>query len=323
MVRTHLHRRRVVFLSLLAVVLLGAAVVGSRRPLSSAGNLTLVLLTGQPGNPFVSVGRKGWLFGVPTHKRTLFTLAELEGWRQYLETRDAWFRAHEMTYVVMIVPEKQTLYPEFVTEHRALLPARGTQLVEYLRTRSALRIVYPLDRLRETKRKEPVYSISDTHWTSAGAEATSRELAATVPELFPAPTAPEDLVHVRVPAAHDLRKILGWTRIWLPDETLPLPRSGPHTVERTSEAPNAVGRWVTESDDASLPRALVFHDSFFIGLAPYFTSRFSRATMVHRTSNGAMDREEISAARPALVLDEWAERRLFEPVPTTEDWLTQ
>src|SRR5262249_42870784 len=69
-------------------------------------------------SPKVILGRHGWLFltevpvaKVPQETRP-FTPAQLAGWQRVLEARRDWLARRGIRYLVVLVPEKQTIYPE-------------------------------------------------------------------------------------------------------------------------------------------------------------------------------------------------------------------
>jgi len=65
----------------------------------------------------------------------------------------------------------------------------------------------------------------------------------------------------------------------------------------------------SSSADGEIPRAVIFHDSFFEALAPFLAQHFQRAVYSWRSFS---DPTLIQAEHPDLVIDEISERFLFK-----------
>ena len=118
-----------------------------RSLLIRAHNLTRVLGFGVSPIPQVVIGKRGWLFygrenatrNVIDYYRSVvpFTPAELENWRKTLEARRDWLATRGIAYLVVMVPNKSTIYPEYLpagVDHTAPIkagPAAGTSAVPF------------------------------------------------------------------------------------------------------------------------------------------------------------------------------------------------
>ena len=93
---------------------------------------------------------------------------------------------------------------------------------------------------------------------------------------------------------------------WLPSETvLPL---------------GSQGVYISEIDDASLPRAVMFQDSFGHALRPFLSEHFQRAFYSWQV---LFDPAVIEGERPGVVLQELVERSLMEDFPPDPDEVTR
>src|SRR6185295_18217610 len=72
------------------------------------------------------------------------------------------------------------------------------------------------------------------------------------------------------------------------------------------------GRIVTEIPGSTLPRAVVFRDSFASRLAPYLSEHFSRVVYLWQNN---FDVDAVRAERPAIVIQEIAGRHLMSVSP--------
>ena len=155
------------------------------------------------------VGKEGWLFynsdlvadgKVLTQYKGIdpFTEEELAAAASSLEATKTWCEEHGCEFVLMICPNKERVYAEYMPDHyqasRVSTSCNTDQLVEYLRENTDIRVVWAYEDLLEYKSQhpdEPLYFHLDTHWNSLGgyigSRALLRELGIDIP-------APEDAV---------------------------------------------------------------------------------------------------------------------------------
>ena len=138
----------------------------------------------------VAFGKQGWLFytnaedGKPLNNYRgddLFTNMELRRIAEKLVlTRDS-LREQGYDFVLLIVPNKERVYSEYMpdrygkpAEHYAV-----KQLVDFLRQRTDLKVVYCYDDMMQAKKDlpdVPLYYSQDTHWNSVGSYVGARAL---------------------------------------------------------------------------------------------------------------------------------------------------
>jgi len=108
----------------------------------------------------------------------------------------------------------------------------------------------------------------------------------------------------------DLAGMLGVTGA-LTEEDLPLlPRSPRRAriVEPSRPDPRLMdARLVTEQEDQSRPRAVVFRDSFGSALIPFLAEHFSRAVYLWQYN---VDPDVVRAEHAGVVIQQWVGRRL-------------
>ena len=75
------------------------------------------------------------------------------------------------------------------------------------------------------------------------------------------------------------------------------------------------GRLVTEIDDPSLPRAVIFRDSFVSRLVPFLSEHFSRAVYLWQND---FDAAEVEKERAGGVIQEIVGRHLYNFIPSPE-----
>jgi len=304
---------------------------GLRAPLIRAHALLHAKVLGESPSPTVLWGRDGWLFyaddggieDIVADAR--MTDAELERWRQTLVDNRNWLRARGIEYVFTLAPDKHVIYPEFLppTIHRLGDENVMDQLAAYLLAKTDLTFVDLKAALLEAKAQERLYDRTDTHWNRRGAYVGYRALvsavAARVPGVEP-PWSHSDFTPARsTQAGQDLAVMLGLSDV-LPEESLSLTPLRPRqarVIEPENPSPNGdEGYLVTEIPGSSLPRAVVFRDSFTSRLIPYLSEHFARTVYLWQND---LDPAVVVKEHPAVVIHEIVGRHLARLVPYEYD----
>ncbi len=274
----------------------------------------------------VVAGSDHWLFvGRETDKiderryflgTNLFPQKTLAEWLRVLGERQRWLERRGIAYLLVVAPNKSSIYPEHMP---AIYPrnrkTRLDQLEEYLQRRAP---DFPLldlrPALRAGKKERLIYWPADSHWNDFGRYLAYREIVHRLSDRFPSLEAiPEDAFAV-VPCLelkHDLRDLLllpwnsrGPFYRMVPKRPLPAIQ-----VRKPDSAASAWERY--HANAASLPLAIVIHDSFGESLRPLIGSHFRRSHWILDRSH-AFPSERIERTRPCLVIEEIAERYLDE-----------
>lgn len=302
-----------------------------RSDLIFINNLLKVKIFNMSPTPKVLIGKEGWLFydkpgtqpGTVDYYRslTLFTPQELEQWKKVLEQRCQWLAARGILYLFIIVPNKNTIYPEFMPDRirKAQQQSRFGQLKEYLENYS---IVRPLDlrqALIEAKSQYPVYSKTDSHWNDFGAYIAHREIINYISHYFKG-AVPLPLSRFNVETVNhmggDLAIMLSLHEEILRENIIRMEPSPAFTF-RESRGEN-ISRYVrqihTQCQTAPLPDILMVHDSCYHRLKSFLSEKFSRVLYIWDWDFNFYP-EIIEHEKPTLVIDEMAERFLMGEIP--------
>jgi alginate O-acetyltransferase complex protein AlgJ len=276
----------------------------------------------------VMLGRDGWLYlasdvAISSFRATRpFTPEELEGYRQIVEARRDWLAERGIPYVMIVAPNKDTIYPEFVppTLNKVHQRSRLDQLVEHMRSRSTVEFIDVRNDLWQAKQFEPVYDATDSHWNAIGGYiAYSRIMDAVHASLPQARAIPRSELRLTVEKGPggdlarmlgiadrlpELRRKLGPSDHWHFHHTdLALPISKGDHPELTT---------ATELADAKLPRAVLFRDSFAAQLIPFLAEDFQRILCIWNTD---FERAMVEFEHPVVVIQEVVERSLEGALP--------
>src|SRR5262249_38708441 len=160
------------------------------------------------------------------------------------------------------------------------------QLKDYLRQHSDIAVLDVRAAFAQARTRERLYHVTDSHWNDRGAFVAYEALTRLIREWFPAvqPLPRSAFLDVREDRpGGELGQMLGrgdpMHEAWLslqplsPRQARKADRPLPTLADRFTLGPPTF----TEREDPSLPRAIVFHDSFMWALAPLLSEHFRRA----------------------------------------------
>jgi hypothetical protein len=197
---------------------------------------------------------------------------------------------------------------------------RLDQLVEHLRAHSDVEFLdltpTLLDKKHEDVHGDWLYVRLGTHWNGRGSYESYRAIVERVSKHFPAlvPYEREDLELEIVPGYGDTWGTSMYIEDLLPQRiTVYSPPPDPRARVAIQTVWGANRESVAEKDDASLPRALLFHDSF----GPYVEELLGRHFSVLVCSwRNDFDTATIERAQPDVVIELFVERILVQQKPT-------
>lgn len=285
-------------------------------------------LLGVSSLPTVWKGRDGWWFYASDGdveavvNEPPFTAAELEAWRVTLQRTTHFLAARGIAHVFVVAPGKATIHPEGLPPglHSRPGPTRTDQLVAELGARSSVTVVDLRTGLQAARGgAAPLFHRTDTHWNDLGALVAYQQIleavAGRVPGLTP-PRGRDAFALTRVAAGGgDLAVMLGLERS-ISEIELRLTPTHPRRARILEPGGDVthveVPRLVSVVDDASLPRAVVYRDSFGSALVPFLAEHFQRmVTLWEYDVVPATIREE----QPQVVIQQWVDRRLYTRPP--------
>ena len=287
------------------------------------------------GSDTAIAGKRGWLFyaadgGIDDWTQAEpFTHDELEVWRETLAKRRAFLARRGISYLFVIAPDKQMIYPEYMPDSLRRLRGdyRVDQLIAYLHETmpdfEVLDLRPALLAAKETS-GELLYHRYDSHWNDRGGlvayQIIIRAIAHKLPRELPsiAPLERRDFDTDRAVPSGDRIAML-----WLTDrgkQAMPglvLRRGvGYRVLEPTVPDPyGEEGLIITEHANRHLPTLVMFRDSFAGRLIPYLSEHFSRASYLWQNE---FDFDEIERHHPDIVVQELVARHFFAYAPSPE-----
>lgn len=271
-------------------------------------------------------GRNGWLFlntktadnpvDIFTGKST-FTPTEIARATNRLSAWHQWLDARGITFVVMIAPNKISVYPDQVPHHLqpAPDPTRTDRLLAALAA-AGVPVVDPTPELLALADSDstPLYHRLDTHWNHRGAFAAYEPLADFFGRKFPQSRAilPDQLDFRPIKKTDgDLARLLGLGDD-LTDESFAVGSRDVVWAHSTDVQPfSVVNPTHFEKPSPELPRAVIYHDSFMIHLHGFLLTHFRESELHWRSQ---LDATAITTFDPDIVILQIVERSLHHLV---------
>jgi len=310
---------------------------GGRDVLVRQHHGLLLRLLGVSALPTVLPGRDGWYYwlgedghALDRHLRGVRPVeqSEIDATVRELARRQAWLARRGIAYVVVVVPEKYTIYPEHLPAwiEPSAAPTPLDRLRDALAREGSVNFVDLRPALRAAKAHARVYYQTDSHWNFNGAIVGYEALMRAVQRALPPGTLP-DFVPAARPAyvpgvdyySGDLARMLGLPQRVREDDVAPLAKvladAGSRCAQRVDKG-EYPGFEFYACDRPVLPRAVILRDSMAIPLIPLLSENFSRVVYVESRK---LDRALIEREKPAIVIEELVERSLHAPGVLTMD----
>lgn len=274
-------------------------------------NWTRINLFKQKYFPQVIVGNDGWLFYVSNNNVDDFQKVNLFNGQQISEiqkTIDDWgnfFEDQDIPLVILISPNKETIYGENLPA--AVQPlgskSRVDQILEEIDFPENIHVVDPRANLLKARQSKTVYDKTDTHWNDTGSCVAYSLMMKVIQEeiSLASPLICEDIHLSRVKFSGDLSRLLFLENV-INEETF----ARDPGFSRSKILHGYGDIWITSwMPDTTLPRIMVYRDSFLTKLIPLISENFEKADYFWTFQ---IDYERIARERPDLVIIQFAER---------------
>lgn len=226
-------------------------------------------------------------------------------WKVLLEMRARYFAARGIRYYYFVAPNKESVYADFLPEgfvlsddrtvHRIMSAVKGIDCVKYM---------YPIDVMRRPDNLYETYPKGDTHWNYYGAFLAYREMMSRIGEDVRVRVLDtSDVNFFEVKTRGDLiNKIDQNASDTLVYSKVRSPRAKIVSNNHVSASGNVI---IYENEDASLPKLVIFRDSFSVHWLNYIAESFSRVVVVWQPN---IDYTIVEKEAPDVVISEQAER---------------
>jgi alginate O-acetyltransferase complex protein AlgJ len=266
--------------------------------------------------PKTLVGSDGWLYYTAEQnladfqKTNLLNARQIENIQNNIDRLGKFSREQGIPFVLLIAPNKETIYPEHVPEiFRPLgTTSRLDQILTNIKFPDNIQVIDPRELLLRAKTDRLVYYKTDTHWNFNGVCIAYSQLMNAIQNRLP-DTYLLKCENLKIVTGRfenddlsgDLSQLLTLQKIITEDNY-----EGMLVSPKASLTQKNGRKWIaSEIPGSTLPKIMVYRDSFFTKLVPLLSENFSS---VEYWWTFQLDYERITRERPALVVLEFAER---------------
>lgn len=261
-------------------------------------------------HPDVSIGEDGWLFlrggsnqaGLQLSGNYPLPKDFRARWRELFARRAQYVESIGAKYVFFIAPAKEVVYARMLPFDFPVSDRRPV-LEVVMAAKTKITLVYPVHEFKQAAETKNLYGRHDTHWRMEGSvlayQLTLRALGLT-------PLADEEICGVDA-GMNDLGAKIGRPEVI--ERVCPRPLSPRHKVVLNNKIKPLGNMIVTEIDDANLPTAVVFRDSFMSHSIGLFAQHFRQMTTLWQPN---FDWTALERLKPDFIISEQAERFLVD-----------
>jgi hypothetical protein len=270
------------------------------------------------------VGKDGWLYyrgekSIEDYQKTLkLKPKDLQNSINGLSLLNKRVIENGGRLIVMIAPDKHTIYPQYMPDQIPVLGqmSRADMYMEFIKdnNNNNVEVVDLRPILIKASLSDQTYYKIDSHWNCLGAYYAYQEIMSRIATTFPE-TSPRPLTDYNIlpgsMAIRDISEMMGFQSQEGAWKLEPKFQQGHLTVKYKTSSNDKRIRFV-KNTRKDLPKAMVFHDSFYIScFDEFFEQQFSRTTTIH---SDAINKREyiqmVETEKPDIVLVEIVERAI-------------
>lgn len=245
-----------------------------------------------------------------------------------LERRRQWLEARGIRYLVILAPNKNSVYSDMLPE--SFRPTRTRthrdQFLSVLHDKTKVDVIDVTAALVAEKQQHQVFYMTDSHWNAHGAFAAYQMVMQRLTRDFPA-IKPLDRNQFRVEQYSwlpgDLAFMMGLADYLKEDRILYFNKAWNKARGLSYDGPVDPHYFevpqYSMTGDPKLPRAVIFHDSFWWELLPFIGEAFDKALYVWlkpqtESELRFFDSELVEREKPDIVIEEFTERYIMPPL---------
>ncbi len=257
---------------------------------------------------------------------------QLQAWLASLQEKHDWLQERNIRYLYFVAPNKQSIYPEYLMKHS--LAMKGTSRFEQLLNFTGNHFPDYMINLHSLLKKEAsdkqLYYKNDSHWNQLGAYIAFQKVFEKLAEWFPDEEfitdfpfgADETGLGGNSGIGGDLAQMLMQPEL---TETYPQVKrfkSCATYVHYPYQISNLIKGGGRDSFMKSCPsknlRAVIFRDSFFVALEPFFSENFKEVIYLWKGFDRQNMEEILLHFKPDIVIEAGVEREIFNALPDAE-----
>ena len=257
------------------------------------------------------------------HLGEVFPPEQLRAWQKLFETRRDWLARRGIKYLLIIGPDKHSIYPEHLPAWLAKSPKPSLieQFLEQMARHSTVDVLDFRGVLIAGKTNMPTYYSTDSHWTPYGAflayTEVTKKISPWLPGLKPLKLSDFEIKFTARHSGMDLACLLGIENEVSEKNFLELIPKPPLAVPVATAIPIATPAdprlrlWHREFSSGT-GKVMVYSDSFGERLTRFFSLTFRETDFIFKHFWLPSVMEE---RKPDLVIDEFVERGISSGNP--------
>jgi alginate O-acetyltransferase complex protein AlgJ len=248
-------------------------------------------------------------------------LSEMDHFELALQYRQRayWCQQHDIDYWLIVTPNKASIYPEHLS---SAVPILGytflDSLLPILSTAVHHQLIDVRPDLLAAKKQRQVYYYTDTHWNQLGGFVGAKRVVKTLQQAgYPVALLPDSSFTIdTIPfrrGDHTRMAMLPRRVVKDFDLRVQLTAKSQRQELPIPEAYRYHKAYLTVNPEGSLPKILLFHDSFGHHLRPHLALYTQELTALWLW--GIFNPRIASQEKPNIILDQIIERNLAESYP--------
>lgn len=271
----------------------------------------------------VVIGKDDWLFLIPPqfYPQVLnakpYSENELLQIKNNLKKMSSYFGQKNIKFYFLIAPNSQTIYPEFLPDslQKRQKSSQLDQLTQYLISKNAdINFINPVKNLSENKKLGQIYYRHNNHWNNLGAFIAYGQLIDYIKSDFPKVKKFEisDFeISFKESGVKGLEGMMGLRDYYHEQEPVLTPKFKVRSKKMPEDCLSITARCAdltSEINDPQLPSAVVFRDSFFQAVIPFFAENFKKVHYIWKVL--PLSTEVVNQEKPDLVILEITDQNM-------------
>ncbi len=278
-------------------------------------------------SPLVHLGKDGWLFytgdrnveiGLGQEKLTNDHLMAIRNNQEAIQKA---LKEQGIDYVLVLVPSKASVYPEFIGSNHYVGETLIDQVAEYLQENTTITVINLKPDLVAAKKQGDLYFHTDTHWNHTGSYIGYKTIIHKLNNLGMIKTPPVDIITKPETFNGDLSFMIGSPGLIPPDHyqasVIQNPRASSISDNTKNSQVNALlaeygikQECITYINTSAEKKVLIIGDSYFFAwqIPQLFAENFAEMNFI-RTEIVVGD--IIQLVDPDVVIFERTERYLY------------
>ena len=294
-----------------------------RNQLANINNiLRLKIFKASPLPDHLRLGKENWLYLYVEQVRyayrgdTLFSDEQLVKIKRILEEKAAYLKNRNSDFYFIVPPLKHAVYPEYLPSIlKKMRPMnKRDQVMAYLKKNSDVKVIDPLEMYLAKKDSVRLYYKTDSHWNQLGAFYAYQMIMNRIAEDHEnmTPLSIDDYVISRSKSyTGDLLALINLHDIYFrePYHLKPKKSSQTRIIVKYKNIGKEINYVAYENKNDTLPRLLMFRDSFTDYLRNHMCNHFSHAGF---SWTYTLEPERIKQDKPDIVVYQLMERFINE-----------